>query len=103
MILHILASIFGVLLVLLIAQDGFETIVLPRRVARRFRLPRLFYAFAWNLWSLVARKMHAGNGREHYLSYFGPLSLLLLLIIWAASLVCGFALLLWGLQLPIGS
>ena len=103
MLLHILASIFGMLLIFLIAQDGFETIVLPRRVSRRFRLMRLFYAITWRGWSMLARKMHPGNRREHYLSYYGPFSLLLLLVIWAAALMCGFAFLQWGLQVPLGS
>jgi hypothetical protein len=103
MVLSILACIFGVLLILLIAQDGFETIVLPRRVARKFRLARLFYAVTWNGWSALAHKMRPGNRREQYLSYYGPLSLLLLLVIWATCLMFGFALLQWGLQVPLGS
>ena len=51
----------------------------------------------WILWSSVARKMRPGNRRDLYLSYFGPLSLLLLLVFWAAVLVLAFALLQWGL------
>jgi hypothetical protein len=36
--------------------------------------------------------------RENYLSIFGPLSLLLLLCVWATGLIGGFAMLQWGLQ-----
>src|SRR5438128_7619694 len=95
--MNILAIIVGVLFILTILQDGFETVVLPRRVTRRFRLSRLFYMTTWVLWSSVARKMRSGNRRDLYLSYFGPLSLLLLLVFWAAVLVLAFALLQWGL------
>jgi len=35
--------------------------------------------------------------RESWLSYFGPLSLLLLLSVWAGGLICGFALIHWAL------
>jgi hypothetical protein len=35
------------------------------------------------------------------LSYFGPISLIVLLAIWAAGLITGFALLHWGLRLPM--
>ena len=35
--MRILAIIFGIALVVLVAQDAFETIVLPRRVTRRIR------------------------------------------------------------------
>lgn len=95
--MNILAIIVGVLFILTILQDSFETVVLPRRVTRRFRLSYLFYMTTWVLWSSVARKMRPGNRRELYLSYFGPLSLLLLLVFWAAVLILAFALLQWGL------
>ena len=95
--MNILAIIVGVLFILTILQDSFETVVLPRRVTRRFRLSYLFYMTTWVLWSSVARKMRPGNRRDLYLSYFGPLSLLLLLVFWAAVLVLAFALLQWGL------
>jgi hypothetical protein len=39
--MSILAVIFGILLLIAILQDSFETIILPRRVTRRFRLSRL--------------------------------------------------------------
>jgi hypothetical protein len=94
--MHILAAIFGILLILGILRDSFETIILPRRIARRLALSRMFYTSTWLLWSLVARKMHLGNRREFYLSYFGPLSLILLLVLWASGLVLAFALLQWG-------
>lgn len=35
--------------------------------------------------------------RESWLSYFGPLSLLLLLSVWAGGLIIGFALIHWAL------
>ncbi|GAC1566926.1 MAG: hypothetical protein NVS3B14_11370 [Ktedonobacteraceae bacterium] len=47
--------------------------------------------------------MHSGNRREFYLSYYGPLSLLFLLMIWAAILLLSFALLQWGLNLPMNA
>jgi hypothetical protein len=99
--LRILAIIVGILLIAFSAQDGFETIVLPRRVSRRFRLARMFYTYVWMAWSALARKMRAGNRRELYLSFFGPLSLILLLAIWAGMFITGFALLQWGLQSPL--
>ncbi len=100
---HVIATICGLLLILLALQDGFETIILPRRVSRKLRLARLFYAFTWLLWSLPARKWHPGNQREYYLGYFGPLSLILQLVLWAWLLVLGFACLQWGIVSPIGT
>ena len=101
--MRILAIILGILLIIAILQDSFETIILPRRVTRRFRLSRLFYAATWASWSLLGRKLRAGNRREVYLSYYGPLSLILLLILWAAVLMFAYALLQWGLDLPLNA
>ncbi len=101
--MKILAVVFGIILVLAILQDSFESIILPRRVSRRFRLSRLFYLSTWALWSSIGRKMHSGNRREFYLSYYGPLSLILLLVIWAATLVLSLAMIEWGLSLPMNA
>src|SRR5437763_1006698 len=96
--MRIVAAILGIILIFIVAHDGFETIVLPRRVSRKLRLAPLFNKLSWQLWSLPARKMRAGNRREYYLSYYGPLSVLLLLAIWAVGFMIGFGLLQWGLS-----
>jgi len=88
-----LAGVAGVLLVIVVLWDAFETIVLPRRITRRVRLTRIFYRTTWRPFRASARFVRAGGRRESYLSYFGPLSLLLLLVLWAAALVVGFGLL----------
>ncbi len=94
--MRILIAILGAALVFVVLWDAFETIVLPRRVARRVRLTRMFYRATWRPWSALARWIPAGRRRDNYLSFYGPLSLLLLLSVWAAGLVLGFALLHWG-------
>lgn len=87
------AAIFGVALILGVLWEGFETIVLPRRVTRRFRLTRFFYRRTWRPWAAVVRSIVRPGRQETWLSYFGPLSLLLLLSVWAGGLITGFALL----------
>jgi Ion channel len=93
----ILITILGVALIWIILWDAFETIVLPRRVTRKVRLTRLFYRCTWQAWAAGSCLLAAGKRREAYLSVFGPLSLLLLLSIWAVGLVSAFACLHWGL------
>jgi Ion channel len=88
-----LAGIGGGWLIAAVLWDAFETIVLPRRVSRRVRLTRLFYRATWRPYRSAARWVRAGKRREAYLSFFGPLSILLLLTLWAAALIAGFALL----------
>jgi Ion channel len=93
----LLAAVIGALLIFLVLLDAFETIVLPRRVVRRLRLTVLVIRPLWLLWRRPAWRAHGGDWRETYLSFFGPLALLLLIVLWAAGLIVGFALLLWGL------
>jgi hypothetical protein len=82
----------GVVIVAVVLWDAFEAVVLPRRVTRKFRLARFFYMFAWGIWSGIGRRMRPGKFREMYLSVFGPLSILVLLMTWALGLIFGFAL-----------
>jgi Ion channel len=101
--MRVIAVIFGVILLFVIIRDSFETVVLPRRVSRRFSFSRFFYTSTWMLWSSVARKMRPGNRREYYLSYYGPASLIVLLVFWAVILFFGFAFLQWGLNDPLNA
>jgi Ion channel len=94
--MFILMRLIGLVLIVVVLWDVFETIVLPRRVTRRFRLTRAFYRSAWHPWSAIARAIRKSKRREVFLSVFGPLSLLALLAFWAATLVCGFATLQWS-------
>jgi len=95
--MNVFAIIGGIFLILTILLDSFEEVILPRRVSPRLKPSRFFYMTTWLLWSLIARKMRQGNRREQYLSYYGPLSLIFLLVLWATVLVVAFALLQWGL------
>src|SRR5258707_4989251 len=96
--LRYIIAIVGFLMVTMMLWDAFEVIILPRRVTRRLRFARLFYRFTWRLRSMVAELIPLDRPRENYLSYFGPLSLLLLLTAWVTVLVAGFAMMQWGLQ-----
>jgi hypothetical protein len=93
----IVVAITGAALILLVLWEGFETIVLPRRVTRRFRLTRFFYRGTWRPWSSLVRSLVSAKHQETWLSIFGPFSLLLLLSIWAGALITGFALVHWSI------
>jgi hypothetical protein len=92
----IFLAILGVVIIFAVLLDAFETIVLPRRVTRHFRLTAWFYRNTWVPWMRVARRISSPNRRESFLSYFGPLSVILLLVFWACGLILGFALLQYG-------
>lgn len=96
--MKLLAVIPGVLLILIILWDAFETIILPRRVTRRLRLTSIFYRTIWSFSSRIARSTRNVKKREKYLGIFGPLSLLLLLALWVFGLILGYAMLHWALE-----
>ena len=52
----LLWALVGGVLICVVLLDAFETIVLPRRVARRLRLARLVLRPTWQLWSSPARR-----------------------------------------------
>ena len=66
--MRILAGIAGFLLLLTILWDAFETIILPRRVIRSFRLARCFYRSVWSMWSATALRIRSSKLRESFLS-----------------------------------
>jgi hypothetical protein len=94
--MHILYGVIGAVLILVVLGDAFETIVLPRRVTRAISLARFFYRSTWFSWSRMVRSIFSGKHQETYLSWYGPFSLLLLLILWATALIFGFGLLHWS-------
>ncbi len=99
-----LALAFGVVVLLVVFLDTFETIVLPRTVTRQVRLTRMVYRATWPPLSSVVRRMKPGRRlRQSLLGAYGPLSLLLLVGVWTTGLVFGFALVNFGLHSPLNA
>src|SRR5579864_8287172 len=94
---HIPAIIGGVVIIGVVLLDAFETVVLPRRVTRHFRLTAWFYRRTWIPWREIARHMSKPARQQSFLGYFGPLSLIMLLAFWATGLIFSFALLQYGI------
>ncbi len=98
--MRILALLLGLFFTFGVVLDAFQTIILPRRPAGRFRITRLFYVATWGPWCWVAERTSNRKVREQIYSVYGPVSLLLLLMLWATILVVGFALLYFSLGTP---
>jgi len=91
------AIIFGCVIIGVVLLDAFETVVLPRRVTRHFRLTAWFYRRTWIPWKNIAGHIQTPVRQQSFLGYFGPLSLIWLLAFWAATLIFGFALVQYGI------
>ncbi len=97
-----LAIVTGLFLIATCFQDIFEAVLLPRRIDREWRFMYFFYRFGWSFWSAIASRFGAGRRRESIIAIFGPLSMVLLFIMWGLSLVVGFGLIQWGLSVGSG-
>ncbi len=98
--MHISIILAGIFCLFVVLFDAFQTIIVPRRAVGKFRLTNLFYGLTWRPWIFFAKLVRHPGRRESVLSYYGPLSLILLLMIWAGGLVVGFGLLYSSLGRP---
>jgi len=95
--MHVFAIIAGALIIFGVLLDAFETTILPRRVRRaHFRITSWFYRLTWVPVARFASLIQSQTRRETLLGYFGPLSMIALLGLWACSLILGFALVQFG-------
>ncbi|MFZ0631000.1 MAG: potassium channel family protein [Acidobacteriaceae bacterium] len=95
--MHPVRLIFGVICVIAALLDAFETVILPRRATGRFQFTRIFYQLTWRPWRWLTVHVCQSRRRETMLSFFGPLSLVILIAAWAGALVVGFALIYSGI------
>ncbi|MGA3373147.1 MAG: potassium channel family protein [Terracidiphilus sp.] len=98
--MHIVTMIAGIACLFAVLLDAFQTIILPRRAVGRFRLTSIFYRMTWSPWVFFTKRLHDPRKRESAFSYYGPMSLIFLLVVWAAVMVVGFALIYYALGSP---
>ncbi len=94
--MEILAALAGTTLIAVILLEGFEIIILPRRVTRRFRFSRHFFTFLWHAGKIIVSAFAPTKFRETWLSFYGPLFIIVMLSVWVLGLILGFAMLYWG-------
>src|SRR6516164_1458507 len=90
------AVILGLLLLITVIADALQTVIVARHARSLPRMTRLFYHLTWVPFAALAQFIRPGRRREHYLGLYGPLSLLMLLGLWALGLIVSFALLRWA-------
>ena len=98
--MRILLLLTAICLIVLVLWETFETIVLPRKIERKFRVTRYYYLFTWLIYRTMSERIGHPRRRAVFLSIFGPLSLLGLFVVWGVSLIFAFALLSWSVHTP---
>lgn len=99
--MQVAVGVAAVLIILVIFREAFETIILPRRVHKEFRFTVLFFRAVWLVWVAMGRR--GARRHEGWLSVFGPVSLLVLLGLWAGGLILAFAMLHWSVGTQVES
>lgn len=95
------ALVCGVVLVVAALLDAYQTIILPRRPVGSVRITRLFFVATWTPWRAIGDITRNRKSREQWYSTYGPVSLLMLIGLWASMLVLGFAAVYFGLHAPV--
>ena len=98
-----LTALAGAVLIGLVLHDGFEVMLLPRRVSRDFRIARYYYKSAWRAWRWMADRLAAGKRRDVWLSWFGPSSVVFLFGLWAGCLIVAFGAIHEALGTPLNT
>jgi len=96
--LHGVEALGGALLVLAALRDLFQSVVTPRPASGGARLGRFAIVGLWRPWRWTALRLRHVGRREGMLGSFGPISVLVALMMWLVVLVLGYALLLDAMQ-----
>jgi hypothetical protein len=93
----------GLMLLSVALWDAFSTVVLPRTVGVVLRPARVFYHVGWRLWRVVGLWFSTRRTRQSFLTAFGPLSVFLVLGLWAVMILVAFAVLHFGLSTQLNA
>jgi Ion channel len=98
MLVTALCVVAGALLVLLVLNDVFQSVIVPRAVGKRLRISFVIFRGLWALWPLLAWRAYGNDDekREDFLALYAPLALVLLLLAWTGCAILGFATMAWG-------
>jgi hypothetical protein len=93
-----LEIVVGVLLLLLVLYDLFQTVILPRPAVKKFAMVRYLLRALWRLWRWIGNRTNNIPRREGWLATFGPIGVLTMFSVWALVVIVGFGLVMDGVR-----
>ena len=63
----IVGVVLGIVIIWAVLLDAFETVVLPRRVLRNFKLTAYFYRRTWIPWRKIASRIKTVSRQQNFL------------------------------------
>jgi hypothetical protein len=96
----ILCFLGGASLILIVVNDVFQSVIVPRAVGKRFRISFMLYRASWLLWPRLASSLYGpkAEDREDFLALYAPFTLVVLLLVWTICAILGYALLAWAFR-----
>ncbi len=86
------------MLVAVVVYDVFQTVVVPRRTAARWRFSPPIVYLLWPIWQRIGLRIKPAWRRENFLGTYAPFVITMLLVVWVVSLIVGFGLVFHALQ-----
>ncbi|MFN8006131.1 MAG: hypothetical protein U0V70_03730 [Terriglobia bacterium] len=98
LVLNVVKALVGWSLVVWTLLDAIEQVILPRNEYHVFRISSLAFLSTWGPWRALARRIKSPERRAMLLSFYGPLSVLGLLVAWEGTVIFGFSLGMWAVR-----
>lgn len=98
LMVEVLEVIIGVVVVLYVLNDVFQSVVVPRPTPARYRITRWVVRPGWRAWRAIALRTSSTGERERMLGMFAPLVVVVLLVLWLSILALGFGFIFFGLR-----
>lgn len=100
MVPNVVAIVAGAIVILLALNDVFQSVVVPRAAGRAWRVSFVVWSAVWSFWPRIAFRLFPRDADrcENFLADFAPFTLVLLLAVWTACALLGYALIFWGLR-----
>lgn len=95
--LNAIAGILGVALVIVMASDVFQSVIVPRPTYA-WRPSAQIVPNGWRLMSAVGRRIPQGDTREALYGVFAPGMLVVLMAFWVVGLTIGFGLIFFAVR-----
>ncbi len=96
--MDVLAIAVGVVLVVWMLLDSFETLLATSLRSSRFSFTSWYYRCLWGVARPACARVRDDARRERWLSRFGPASFLGLLVVWTGIEIVGWGLIWWGVR-----
>jgi hypothetical protein len=90
--------VLGLIILVIVFYDLFQTVVLPRPAVNKVQLAARLIRPMWLLWRWISLRTSRLDRSEARLAAFGPFALIAVFGLWALSLVFGYALLVDALR-----